>query len=260
MAAGAVGSKSQENGNKRKILMTKDGNSLQGTTNVKKVKLVKKKGRSAKLNTTRQGGATNNNKVGDISDKEEDENYDPSDCLLGMDNNNDNNAILRKSMEEEVRDYTSVMNRGVMRTTAYTTTASHETPCEQQERRSMGGGETMVIMPSGSYASSSLTNTTTERDEMNITECLGNNYFKNGHDGGGYAGGADTLTHRSNTSSSAAAAQKRTSEYLEWRKTEGVETTTLEDQKRAVQRYVREKLFSKLKFITSDDELDYTGE
>jgi len=36
-------------------------------------------------------------------------------------------------------------------------------------------------------------------------------------------------------------------------------TTMLENEKRAVQRFVREHLFSKVKFITSDVELDYCG-
>jgi hypothetical protein len=36
-------------------------------------------------------------------------------------------------------------------------------------------------------------------------------------------------------------------------------TTNFENEKRAVQRFVRETVFSKVKFITSDVELDYSG-
>ena len=48
-------------------------------------------------------------------------------------------------------------------------------------------------------------------------------------------------------------------EYHHWRAEQG-SATTFDNDKRAVHRYVRETLFSKLKFITRDSELDYTGE
>lgn len=47
-------------------------------------------------------------------------------------------------------------------------------------------------------------------------------------------------------------------EYSQWRIDLG-STTTYDNEKRAVQRYVRETLFSKLKFIRSDHELEHSG-
>jgi hypothetical protein len=46
--------------------------------------------------------------------------------------------------------------------------------------------------------------------------------------------------------------------YIKWRNEQG-NTTTLEEEKRSVQRYVKETLFSRLKFIRKDQELDYDG-
>jgi hypothetical protein len=45
-------------------------------------------------------------------------------------------------------------------------------------------------------------------------------------------------------------------QYKEWRAQQG-NMVSLEEQRRNVQRYVRNKLFQKVKFITADDELDY---
>jgi hypothetical protein len=45
-------------------------------------------------------------------------------------------------------------------------------------------------------------------------------------------------------------------EYKEWRAQQG-NMVSLEEQRRNVQRYVRNKLFQKVKFITADDKLDY---
>jgi len=47
-------------------------------------------------------------------------------------------------------------------------------------------------------------------------------------------------------------------EYVKWRKEQGG-TTTSEDIKGGIQRFVRDKLFSMVKFITSDKDLEYTG-
>jgi hypothetical protein len=47
-------------------------------------------------------------------------------------------------------------------------------------------------------------------------------------------------------------------EYIEWRKQQGG-TTNLQEERHAVHRYVRTKLFPKLKFITCDSELDFKG-
>jgi len=47
-------------------------------------------------------------------------------------------------------------------------------------------------------------------------------------------------------------------EYVQMRMDHGG-TTTLENEKRVVQRYVRETLFSKVKFITNNIDLEYTG-
>jgi hypothetical protein len=52
--------------------------------------------------------------------------------------------------------------------------------------------------------------------------------------------------------------KQKQSEYVEWRKQQGG-TTSLQEQRHTVHRYVRTKLFPKLKFITCDSELDFTG-
>jgi hypothetical protein len=46
--------------------------------------------------------------------------------------------------------------------------------------------------------------------------------------------------------------------YVKWKLLQGG-TTTIDDNKRAVQQYVRQTLFSKVKFIICDSELEYTG-
>jgi hypothetical protein len=46
--------------------------------------------------------------------------------------------------------------------------------------------------------------------------------------------------------------------FVEWRSEQGG-TVSFENDKRAVQRYVRETLFSNLKFLRSEGELEYTG-
>jgi hypothetical protein len=47
-------------------------------------------------------------------------------------------------------------------------------------------------------------------------------------------------------------------EYLKWRADQG-SIITFDNQKRSVQKYVRETLWSKVKFITADEELCYDG-
>jgi hypothetical protein len=61
-----------------------------------------------------------------------------------------------------------------------------------------------------------------------------------------------------NTTDMTAAMVSNSQQYVDWRVDQG-NTTTAEDEKRAVQRYAREKLFAKVKFITCDSELEYTG-
>jgi len=233
-----AGTRSHDNGKKRKALMAKDGNSSQGTNmSVSKVKLVKKNAKTAKPNIMRRGAAnkgtatasttTLNKQFDQDESKEDGENYNPTDDYFSANSNqNDTKGMAVSSsigMRRIQNDNTTLL-------------------LNQGDHHGTGGSETMVIFPSASHASSSLTNTTD-------------------NDSGGHAaGGENMFTHNwSGESSAAAAHQRRTSEYLDWRKTEGIETTTLEYQKREVQRYVREKLFSKLKFITGDDELEYTG-
>ena len=50
----------------------------------------------------------------------------------------------------------------------------------------------------------------------------------------------------------------RQEDFLEWRKNEGLMVTFVNEE-RNVRKYVRDTLFSKLKFITSDSMLDYIG-
>jgi len=47
-------------------------------------------------------------------------------------------------------------------------------------------------------------------------------------------------------------------EYLQMRTEQGG-ITAFENEKRAVQRFVRETLFAKVKFVTSDVDLEYSG-
>ena len=47
-------------------------------------------------------------------------------------------------------------------------------------------------------------------------------------------------------------------EYVDWRQKQGA-ITSLDDEKEDVKKFVRKHLFPKLKFITSDTELQYTG-
>jgi len=54
------------------------------------------------------------------------------------------------------------------------------------------------------------------------------------------------------------AEQAQQEEFLKFRNELG-STTTVANEKRAVQRFVRETLFAKLKFISCDSELEYSG-
>lgn len=62
---------------------------------------------------------------------------------------------------------------------------------------------------------------------------------------------------RSGTSSSLSS-NTAPQNYVNWVIDQGG-TTTFENDKRSVQRYVRETLFSDIKFLVEDNELDYTG-
>jgi len=62
------------------------------------------------------------------------------------------------------------------------------------------------------------------------------------------SGGGGTVAKRS----------KKGESYVDWSNSQ-VGTATIADNKRSVQRYVRETLFAKVKFITCDEELEYTG-
>jgi hypothetical protein len=75
------------------------------------------------------------------------------------------------------------------------------------------------------------------------------------------AHGNDTIPHRDNQEAVPDMVSSRNNDgedFVLWRMEQGC-TTTLDNEKRNVERFVREDLFPKVKFVTEDKELEYKG-